>query len=124
MVKFYKCMKCGNIVVKPFDKCEALACCGEKMTLLTANTEDAAQEKHVPVVEVGETIKVKVGEVAHPMEEDHWITFIALETNKGVQFKYLNPGEAPEAEFALAPGEQAVAAYEYCNKHGLWVAEI
>ena len=123
-MKFYKCYKCGNIVVKPFDKCEGVFCCGEKMTLLTPGSEDAAAEKHVPVVELGDVIKVKVGEVAHPMEDDHWITFIALETAKGVQFAYLNPGDAPEAEFVLAPGDKAVAAYEHCNKHGLWVAEL
>ena len=95
------------------------------MTELVPNTTDAAQEKHVPVVEVkGNTVKVSVGSVAHPMLEEHFIQFIILETKQGFQKKDLKPGEKPEALFALADGDEAVAAYEYCNLHGLWKAEI
>lgn len=95
------------------------------MTELVPNTTDAAQEKHVPVVEVkGNTLKVSVGSVAHPMLEEHFIQFIILETKQGFQKKDLKPGEKPEALFALADGDEAVAAYEYCNLHGLWKAEI
>ena len=98
-------------------------CCGQKMTELVPGTVDAAQEKHVPVVEVkGNVVHVKVGAVAHPMLEEHSIQWIALETSQGSQIKYLKPGEQPEAVFALAEGEQVVAAYEYCNLHGLWKA--
>ncbi|MBQ2309562.1 MAG: desulfoferrodoxin, partial [Erysipelotrichales bacterium] len=32
--------------------------------------------------------------------------------------------EAPEAKFVLAEDEKAVAAYEYCNLHGLWKKEL
>lgn len=95
------------------------------MTELVPNTTDAAQEKHVPVVEVqGNIVKVSVGSVAHPMLEEHFIQFIILETKQGFQKKDLKPGEKPEALFALADGDEAVAAYEYCNLHGLWKAEI
>ena len=124
-VTFYKCNHCGNVAVKPFDKKVPLSCCGEKMSELIPGTSDGAHEKHVPVVEAeGKKITVKVGEVEHPMLEAHWIQWIALETKKGSQIKYLNPGEKPEAQFILSEDDEAVAAYEYCNLHGLWVAEV
>ena len=91
-------------------------------TELTANTEDAAFEKHVPVIEHhGDSVFVKVGSVAHPMVEAHYIQFIVLETATGYQKHDLKPGEAPEAHFAVT--EPVVAAYEYCNLHGLWKTE-
>lgn len=92
---------------------------------LVANTTDAAQEKHVPVVTVaGDTVIVDVGSVAHPMTDEHSIKFIILKTTHGYQFKKLDSTAAPKAEFKLAAGEKAVAAYEYCNLHGLWVYNI
>lgn len=79
--------------------------------------------KHVPVVEKdGNKVTVKVGSVTHPMLEEHHIAFIAIETKQGSQIKYLKAGEAPEAVFAIADGDEFVAAYEYCNLHGLWKA--
>jgi len=90
---------------------------------LKANTSDGATEKHVPVIEKdGDKITVKVGSAIHPMEEDHYIQWITLETDKGIQRKNLNPGQKPEASFTLSD-EKLLAAYEYCNKHGLWKAE-
>ena len=95
------------------------------MTELKGNTSDGATEKHVPVVSVdGDKVTVKVGSVDHPMLEEHFIQWIVLETTKGFQKKNLKPGEKPEATFALTDGEKAVAAYEYCNLHGLWKADI
>ena len=89
---------------------------------LVANTTDAAQEKHVPVVKAtGDTVLVDVGSVAHPMTEEHSIKFIALQTTDGYQFRKLSPTDAPKAEFKLASGAKPIAAYEYCNLHGLWV---
>ena len=95
------------------------------MQELKANTTDAAQEKHVPVITVkGSEVHVAVGSVAHPMEADHYIQWIAIETEQGVQRKTLKPGEKPEASFALTSGDKLIAAYEYCNKHGLWTAKV
>ena len=94
-------------------------------TELIPNTTDAAGEKHVPVIEVvGDTVTVKVGSVEHPSLEAHYIEFIALETTNGYQIKNLNPGDKPEADFALLDGEKVVAAYELCNLHGLWKKEL
>lgn len=107
------------------DKGVPVMCCGQKMTEQVPGTSDGALEKHVPAVEVdGNAVKVAVGEVAHPMLEEHYIMFVALETNKGLQLKKLNPAEEPKASFLLAEGEEAIAAYEYCNLHGFWKKEI
>lgn len=93
-------------------------------TELVANTVDAAQEKHVPVIEIaGDTVTVKVGSVEHPMLDAHWIEWICLVTEGGMQMKWLKPGMKPEATFILTPGDKALAAFEYCNLHGLWKAE-
>lgn len=93
-------------------------------TELVANTTDGAHEKHVPVITVnGNEVKVEVGSVEHPSLPAHYIEFILLETAGGMQMKWLKPGMKPEATFLLAPGDKAVAAYEYCNLHGLWVAK-
>ena len=123
-VKFFKCQACGKIVEELVpSKCPTL-CCGKEMVELKANTTDAAQEKHVPVVTVdGDKVTVTVGSVIHPSEDDHYIQFIAIETEKSVQKKMLKPGEKPEAAFLLN-GEKLVAAYELCNKHGLWKKDL
>lgn len=123
-LEFYKCAHCGNVAVKVLDQGVPMMCCGEKMQLLEAGVTDAAQEKHVPVVTNGDVIHVEVGSVLHPMEEKHYITMIVLETEGGFQVKQLNPGEEPKADFTLAPGDKAVAVYEYCNLHGLWKTEL
>ena len=115
-----KCPDCGTILIP--DRSDDFA--PKKLVELIPNTTDAAGEKHVPVITVdGSCVKVAVGAVAHPMLDAHFITFIVLETTQGYQKKDLKPGEAPEAVFALAEGEKVVAAYEYCNLHGLWKAE-
>ena len=125
MVKLLKCMNCGNIVEMVEDKGVPVVCCGDKMTVLEPNTTDAAQEKHVPVVEVeGNVVKVTVGSVEHPMTEEHYIGFIYLETTLGLKKAMLDHTGKPVAEFALLDGEKPVAAYEYCNLHGFWKKEL
>lgn len=122
-MKFYVCEHCGNIITMVKNTGVPVMCCGQKMTELVPGTVDAALEKHVPVVETaGNMVNVKVGSVEHPMLAEHFIQWIALETNQGSQIKYLQPGQAPQASFALAEGEEVKAVYEYCNLHGLWKA--
>ena len=117
-VKFFICKHCGNLVGLIHEGGGQLVCCGDPMTELKANTTDAAQEKHVPVVEIsGNTVTVKVG---HPMEEKHFIQWIYIQTEQGGQRKAFKPGDKPEAVFELTAGDKFVAAYEYCNLHGLW----
>lgn len=122
-LKFLKCEHCGNIVEMIEDKGVPVVCCGQRMTELVAGTSDGAREKHVPVYEVnGNTVLVKVGEVAHPMIPEHYIEWIVLQTKNGAQRRELKPGEKPEAIFALCEGDEVVAVYAYCNLHGLWKA--
>lgn len=120
-VKFFKCMHCGNIAGLIHNSGVPMVCCGEKMTELVPNTTDAAQEKHVPVVKIdGSSVTVTVGSTLHPMEEKHYIQWIYIQTSLGGQRHALKPGDKPETTFALTQGETFIAAYEYCNLHGLW----
>ena len=122
--RFFRCLSCGNIIGVIKDGGGPLVCCGQPMQEIKANTTDAAQEKHVPVVTVHDrTIEVNVGSVAHPMLAEHWIEWIHLETKKGAQMAHLQPGDTPKAVFVLAPGDEVIAAYAYCNLHGLWKTE-
>ncbi len=125
MVKFYICETCKNIITKIVDSKVPVVCCGKPMKELVPGAVDGALEKHVPAVTIeGNTVKVQIGEVIHPMLAEHYIQFIALETKNGVQIKNLKAGEESKAEFILADGDEAVAVYEYCNLHGLWVKKI
>ncbi|MBN2038736.1 MAG: desulfoferrodoxin [Spirochaetes bacterium] len=119
----YKCEICGNIVEVVHASDGQLVCCGKPMMLFEENTVDAAKEKHVPVVEkTADGVKVKVGSVAHPMEEKHFIEWIEIIHPDGkVDRKFLKPGESPEAEFC-AEVESGAIVREYCNVHGLWKA--
>ena len=120
-MKFYRCKHCGKIIAVVNDVKVPTICCGEIMEELVPNTSDGAHEKHVPVYEVkGNVVHVKVGEVEHPSLDAHYIMWIMLQTNLGNQRKVLKPGQKPEAEFALLPGEEVKAVLEYCNLHGLY----
>ena len=122
--KFYICEKCGNIVESIHASGVPLVCCGQKMTAIEAGVVEASREKHIPVVEVSDNaVKVIVGSVLHPMTEEHSITWVYLETDKGGQRKDLAAGDAPEVTFAIAD-EKPIAVYAYCNLHGLWKTEI
>jgi desulfoferrodoxin ferrous iron-binding domain len=124
-MNFYRCNHCGNIIGKVLDKGVPVFCCGEAMAELKPNTTDAASEKHVPVVKVdGNVLTVTVGSTLHPMTEAHLIEWIYIQTRQGGQRKSLKAGDKPEAVFALADGDEAVAAYAYCNLHGLWKADL
>ena len=124
-MKFYICEHCGNIVTKLTSAGVPLHCCGQKMSLLEAGVKEAAVEKHVPAVSVeGNLVKVSVGSVAHPMTEEHYIPWVALETEKSALIEWLQPGQTPEVVFALAEGQKAKAVYAWCNLHGLWKAEL
>jgi len=118
-MEIYKCEICGNIVEVLHGGKGALVCCGEDMILQTENTVDAAVEKHVPVVEVLEGgVLVKVGETAHPMQDDHYIEWVQIIVGDRCSRIFLKPGMAPEGKFT--PPREGITAREYCNLHGLW----
>lgn len=121
-MRIFKCKRCGNIVVLIDDKGGKLSCCGEDMIELKANDVDAAKEKHVPVIEENDNVvTVTCGEVLHPMEDNHYIEFMIIETTNGYSIKYLKPGDEPKCIFDLSKDEKIISAYAYCNLHGLWV---
>ena len=123
--RFFVCKHCGNIISMVKSSGVEVVCCGEPMQELVANTTDAAQEKHVPVIEVADgKATVTVGSVIHPMTPEHHIEWIFLITTDGRQRKCLAFEGEPKASFCLAPGEKVVVAYEYCNLHGLWKASL
>ena len=122
---FYKCEICSNIIELILDGNGRIDCCNQEMDKLTANTVDAAQEKHVPEVTVsGDKINIKIGSVIHPMIEEHHINFICLQTDKSFYRRALSVGEQPIANFNLSDNEKPIAAFEYCNLHGLWKKEL
>ena len=125
MAKFYVCDHCKNLLATISDGGVVPTCCGGDMTELAPNTVDAAVEKHVPVVSVerdGHLIRATVGETLHPMEDEHYIEFIALETPDRFEVHKLKPGQSPVAFFAGNAEHGTV--YAYCNLHGLWKAEF
>ncbi len=118
-LEVYKCELCGNIVEVLHGGKGELVCCGQAMKLMKENTVDAAKEKHVPVIEkTADGIKVKVGSVAHPMEEKHHIEWVELLADGKAYRQFLKPGEAPEAVFKVSAA--SVTARELCNLHGVW----
>ena len=124
-MKFYICEHCGNIITKLSSTGVPIQCCGQNMVELEAGVKEASLEKHVPAVTVeGNLVKVSVGSVAHPMTEEHYIPWVALETERSASIHWLNPSDAPEVVFALAEGQTAKAVYAWCNLHGLWKTEL
>ena len=118
-MQIYKCEICGNIVEMVHGGKGKLVCCGQPMALYEENSTDAAQEKHVPVVEKTDNgYKVVVGSAAHPMEEDHYIEWIEIIAGGFSSRQFLEPGDAPEAVFVT--DLEDVVARAYCNIHGLW----
>ena len=118
-LQIYKCAVCGNIVEVVHGGVGELVCCGQPMELLDEKTADAATEKHVPVIEkIDGGYKVTVGSTLHPMEEKHYIEWIELLADGKAYRQFLNPGDAPEAEFGIEA--DLVTAREHCNVHGLW----
>jgi len=121
-LEIYKCQICGNIVEVVHSGAGALICCGKNMDRITENTTDAATEKHVPVIELADaSVTVKVGDVAHPMEDAHYIEWIEILVEDKIYRQYLQAGQPAQATFNLSA--TTVTARAYCNLHGLWTAK-
>ena len=121
--KFLRCNKCGNMVAVVKESGVPVMCCGEAMKEIIAGEVEASTEKHIPVYKVeGNKVFVTVGEVEHPMQEEHYIEWISLQTKQGNQRKVLKPNQKPQVCFALCEGDEVEAVYAYCNLHGLWKA--
>lgn len=96
-------------------------CCSEKMQEIIPSAAEESAEKHIPVYHMdGNTVHVTVGSVEHPMNKEHFIEWICLETEHGIQYAYLDPDDKPKAKFALCEGDEVRAVYAFCNQHNLW----
>ena len=119
--KFLICKHCGNVVSMIRDKGVPILCCGEKMQELVPGLTEASGEKHIPVYQVeGNIVHVTVGAAQHPMTEEHYIEWVCMETEQGIQYAHLNPGDYPMANFAICDGDEVRAVYAFCNQHDLW----
>jgi len=124
-MKFYRCAHCGQIIAKVKDNKVPVICCGEAMKEIIPNISDGAFEKHVPIItREGDKVIVRVGEVDHPMIEQHYIEWIALKTKCGNQRKELKPGDEPKKCFRVCENDEIIAAYAYCNLHSLFKKEV
>lgn len=120
-MKFYRCNKCGKIVEVIKGSNAPVGCCNEQMTEIVPGTTDAAVEKHTPVYEVkNNKVYVNVGEIEHPMQDEHYIEWVELITDKGMQRKSLSPKDEAKAVFTIDDDEKVQAVYAYCNLHSLW----
>lgn len=119
--QIYKCNICGNIVELVHSGVGELVCCEQPMELKQGKSEDEGKEKHVPVIEKTDIgVIVKVGNLPHPMESEHYIEWIEVVTEHRTYRKKLEPGNEPMAEFCLEA--EHVTARAYCNVHGLWIS--
>lgn len=124
-LKFYQCAQCKNIIIVPKEEVSSICCCGSQMQKLLPGVVDAAVEKHLPVIDKQpQKLTITVGKQPHPMQSEHLIEWIAVETNEGYQVKYLTSEMTPTLEFSLSKEEVPLGAYAYCNLHGLWYQQI
>ncbi|MCL2070554.1 MAG: desulfoferrodoxin [Treponema sp.] len=124
-MRFFICKHCGNFVGFIHNSGVAMVCCGEELTELVPNTVEASAEKHLPVAAVsGSSLSVQIGSAPHPMENEHHISFVYVETKNGGMRKNLAAGKEPKVSFALSEDDKPAAVYAYCNLHGLWKTEI
>ena len=124
--KLFVCDHCDQVMeLLCGDEEREMTCCGKPMRLLEPNTTEGASEKHLPVATFhGKTIRVRVGDVFHPMDKEHYISMIMLRTAKGLQRVCLKPGDEPMVDFAFTEDDCPNAMYAYCNKHGFWETKI
>jgi superoxide reductase len=117
--QIFKCNVCGHIIEVLHPGVGELVCCNQPMALAAEKTEDEGREKHQPIIEKTESgVKIKVGSIPHPMTAEHYIEWIEIFADGRSYKKFLNPGDAPEAEFCLTA--EKIEARAYCNVHGLW----
>jgi len=123
-MKFYICKTCGNVITKINDSSVPVVCCAKPMAELVAGSVEASAEKHIPTFTTDNNkVFVIVGDVKHPMQPEHYIQWIAIETKEGFQIKYLTPDDQPAASFNMSSQDKLIAVYAYCNLHGLWKKE-
>lgn len=110
----YVCPVCGNVIHSLGQG--SFTCCG--ITLPVQEAEEADDAHGVCVQRIENEYYVTL---RHPMEKDHFISFLALITPDQIQMKKLYPEQNPEARFAMTG---AGMLYAYCNQHGLFRVSV
>lgn len=125
-MKFYRCNTCGQIFSTIVDKNITPVCCNTQMEEIKARTnEEGLNEKHIPVYRYDKNnVIIEIGSTLHPMNDDHYIEWVVLVTNKGKQKRELKPGNSPRVIFNLDKDENIKEIYAYCNIHSLWKKEV
>lgn len=126
VLQVYRCMVCGNVVEVMHSGRGQLVCCGQPMRLIPIKRDGEGKEKHLPVIKVDDsTVTVTIGNIPHPMEENHYIEWIEVSTDDSVFRRTLKPGYKPKAEFHIGgTSDEKVTIRVYCNIHGLWGLEM
>lgn len=110
----YKCNICGNIVSVMHTGQGELVCCRAPMENKIVNSGDFDKAVHIPKIE---NKTVYIGEVSHPMEDDHYIEWIEVLNKNEKEIKFLKPNDISEFKFCL---NEVLIVRCYCNKHGLF----
>ena len=119
----YKCNVCGNVVRVSLAGKGNLVCCGQPMVLQRPKGAEEGKEKHLPVIErTSQGVRVKVGSIPHPMEREHWIAWVEVETDGSYHQRFFKAGDEPSAEFVIEGEPRVIRAY--CNIHGLWEQKV
>lgn len=122
-MKFYRCKSCGDMVLPLSNRPMCVSCCNEEMEEIVPNTQDAAVEKHIPILKETESgLEILVGSVMHPSQEEHYIEWVYIELAKGGIYIPFEPLEEPVCKVPYKK-EDIKTIYSYCNLHGLWKSE-
>lgn len=118
---FFKCNKCNQVFHKLIDNDLPVYCCDIKADELIPNQSEEEALIHVPQIrQIGNFVTIKIGKDEHPMVDIHHILFVLIETNFGVQYKYLSKNDTPVIDFIIANDEAIKNVYVYCTVHSLW----
>lgn len=122
-MKFYSCNHCKNSIIQLEKNNVSITCCGKEMEEMIPGSIEASKEKHIPkIIQKDDVTIVEVGDIKHPMTEEHYIKWIALETENGFLMQHLQNDSESKAIFQT--DQKIIRAYAYCNLHGLWKKEI
>ncbi len=113
-IKFYVCKNCGNIITSMTDT--NVYCCGKKLNSLQINNADDNEKLNVEKIENDYYITTK-----HPMEREHYITFVALLNEDSIIIKKQYPEWDLQARIPILSHGKLIW---YCNKHGLFYQKI
>ncbi len=128
MISFYLCENSGTLVevLKDKNELKVIGCNNNELKKLEPNTGDADRKKHMPYVSIKDTTMfIQVGEISHPMTEEHYIKAIyVVDDLENVQKFSLKPGDKPEITTNFNKNAKKIDVYAYCNLHGLWKTEV